>query len=426
MVYIHGGAFIIGSGRWGWYEGSEFVKHNDVVLVTINYRLGAFGFLDLSEIGGEDYQASGNCGLLDQVAALEWVRDNIERFGGDPTNVTVFGESAGGISICCLLGMERSKGLFHRAIVQSGGPNLIRSRDFSLKSSRAFLRHARVDGIAGLRSLSTQALLAAQESLLRDAFGDRVFGPVVDGNVLPEPPLHAIRSGSAKNVALLLGTTKDEARLWTLYDRNFGETNPNAWVRWFRRINAPDDATMRAAYSVNRPGASCREITLVILGDILFRLPLIRVAEAQANHRSDTRMYLFGWETPMFDGRLGSPHAVELPFVFGNLDANGVREFIGDDPEREAERLALSKAVQGAWIAFARTGNPSHAGLPSWPTYEPKNRMTLVFDQSCVIQSDPQATERAVWEGVPFDGVTPSIEDLPLSTRGDDLEPDTR
>jgi para-nitrobenzyl esterase len=416
MVYIHGGAFIIGAGRWGWYEGCRLVERGDVVLVTINYRLGAFGFLNLSEIGGRDHEDSSNCGLLDQVAALEWVRDNIGQFGGDPNNVTVFGESAGGISICCLLAMDRACGLFHRAIVQSGGPNLIRSQALSLQTARTFLHHAGVKDIDGLRSLSTRDLLAAQVAVLRDNFlgGVRAFGPVVDGNILPVPPLHAIRSGSAKNVAVLTGTTRDEARLWSLYDPNFGEKSPEAWNDWLRRMNAPDATALRAAYGLYRPQASSHDLTQAILGDVLFRLPLIRLAEVQASHRSDTRMYLFAWETPVLDGRLGSPHAVELPFVFGNLDANGVSELIGHDPEGQAERQSLTAAVQGAWIAFARTGNPSHTGLPSWPAYETENRYTLVFDTPCVVQADPLGAERSVWRDVPFDGVTPLIEELPL------------
>jgi para-nitrobenzyl esterase len=416
MVYIHGGAFIIGSGRWGWYEGCRLVERGDVVLVTINYRLGVFGFLNLAEIGGKDYEASSNCGLLDQVAALEWVRDNIDRFGGNPNNVTVFGESAGGISICCLLAMERARGLFHRAIVQSGGQNLIRSQALSLQAARTFLRHAGVNDIDGLRSLSTQDLLAAQASLLQDTFlgGVRVLGPAVDGCVLPVPPLHAICSGSARNVALLTGTTKDEARLWSLYDPSFGETSPEALSRWLQGMNGPNVDVLHATYRLNRPQASSRDITRAILGDVLFRLPLIRLAEAQASHRGDTRMYLFAWETPVWDGRLGSPHAVELPFVFGNLDARGVGQLIGDDLERQAERQSLTEAVQGAWIAFARTGNPSHAGLPSWPAYEPEHRHTLVFDVPSLLHADPLGTERAVWGDVPFDGVTPSLEELPL------------
>src|SRR5262245_49257019 len=276
MVYVHGGAFIIGSGRWGWYEGRRLAERGDVVLVTINYRLGVFGFLNLSEIGGGGYEESSNCGLLDQVAALEWVRDNIERFGGDPNNVTVFGESAGGASVCCLLAVDRARGLIHRAIAQSGGPNLIRSQALSLRAAHTFLRHAGVNGIDGLRSLSTRDLLAAQASLLRDNFlgGVRVFGPAVDGRVLPVPPLHAIRSGPARNVALLTGATRDEARLWSLYYPNFGELSPEVLSRWLQGMNGPDLDALRAAYGHNRPQASSRDITRAILGDVLFRLPL--------------------------------------------------------------------------------------------------------------------------------------------------------
>jgi para-nitrobenzyl esterase len=416
MVYIHGGAFIIGSGRWGWYEGCRLVERGDVVLVTINYRLGVFGFLNLSEIGGTDYEANANCGLLDQVAALEWVRDNIERFGGDPNNVTVFGESAGGVSVCCLMAMKRASGLFHRAIVQSGGPNLIRSQALSLKAAHAFLHRAGVKDIAGLRSLSTQDLLAVQASLLQsDSLGGvRLFGPAVDGCQLPVPPLHAIRAGSASHVVLLTGTTKDEARLWTLYDPNFGEISPEALSRWLQGVNGPDANALLAAYRSDRPQASSYDVVMTILGDVLFRLPLIRLAEAQARHRPDSKMYLFAWETPVRDGRVGSPHAVELPFVFGNLDAKGVSELIGRDLERRAEREALTEVVQGAWLAFARSGDPCHAGLPSWPAYEPENRHTLVFDATSSVQSDPMGAERSVWGDVPFDGVTPSIEELPL------------
>jgi para-nitrobenzyl esterase len=416
LVYIHGGAFIIGSGRWGWYEGRRLVERGDVVLVTLNYRLGAFGFLNLSEIGGRDYEASGNCGLLDQVAALEWVRDNIDRFGGDPENVTAFGESAGGISICCLLAMGRARGLFHRAIVQSGGPNLVRSRALSIRAARSFLRHVGVNDVDGLRSLSTQALLAAQAVVLKDQFlgGVRAFGPTIDGDVLPVPPLHAVRSGSARDVALLTGTTRDEARLWALYDPNFGEASPEAWDRWLRGMNGPGVESLFAAYGRNRPQASSVDVARAVLGDALFRLPLIRLAESQARHRPDTRMYLFAWETPVLEGRLGSPHAVELPFVFGNLDAPGASELIGKGPERQAEREALTEAVQGAWLAFARTGRPEHPGLPSWPPYEPGQRQTLAFDRSCAVQADPLGAERAVWGDVPFDGVTPALEELPL------------
>jgi para-nitrobenzyl esterase len=173
---------------------------------------------------------------------------------------------------------------------------------------------------------------------------------------------------------------------------------------------------LRAGPRIVRRGLTLRTITfsLAVLGDVLFRIPLVRLAEAQARHRADTRMYLFGWAPPVMGGRLGSPHAVELPFVFGNLDANGASELIGNNPEQDAERQALSGAIQGAWVAFARSGNPEHAGLPSWPVYEPLNRHTLVFDSASIVVSDPFTEDRLFWGEVPFDGVIPALDSYPL------------
>lgn len=411
MVCIHGGAFVIGSGRWPWYDGYELVKRGDVVLVTINYRLGAFGFLDLSAIGGEPYTRSGNHGLLDQIAALQWVRDNIERFGGDPRKVTVFGESAGGISISCLMAMPAACGLFHRAIVMSGGPNLIRFQETSRVVTQAFLGMARVKDADQLRGLTARALLKAQRRFLRsnEFGGNAVFGPVIDGDggVLPEPPLHAIRSGSARDVALLTGTTRDEARLWSLYVPILRWTRPHALEGVLRHAIGDRWREVIGAYARSRYAESDGNITMAINGDLLFRMPAIRLAEAQCVHRSaDTRMYLFAWRTPVMGGRLGSPHAVDVPFVFGNLDANGVESYTG----RGADRRAVSNAVQDAWVAFARSGDPNHPGLPEWPAYLPETRATLAIDTTPTVQSDPLPEERAIWGDVPFDGVHPAIE----------------
>jgi para-nitrobenzyl esterase len=337
MVCIHGGAFLIGSGRWPWYEGSELVRRGDVVLVTINYRLGALGFLDLSVIGGEGYATSGNHGLLDQVAALRWVRDNIERFGGDPGNVTVFGESAGGISISCLMAMPAARGLFRRAIAMSGGPNLVRFPGTSRVVAEEFRQLIGVRDVDGLRAVPTKALLKAQKRYLRrnEFGGDLVFGPVVDSTVLPEPPLHAIRAGCARDVALLVGTTLDEARLWSLYVPILRWTRPNALERILGHAVGNRWRELIATYRHSRPGEKAGNLTMAINGDLLFRMPAIRLAEAQSAHRpEDTRMYLFAWKTPVLGGRLGAPHAVEIPFVFGNLNARGVNLYTGNGEDR--------------------------------------------------------------------------------------------
>ncbi len=409
MVCIHGGAFLIGSGRWPWYDGGEFVRRGDVVLVTINYRLGALGFLDLTETPGGEFAESGNHGLLDQVAALRWVRDNIERFGGDPENVTVFGESAGGISISCLLAMPAARGLFRRAIVMSGGPNLVRFPETSRAVTRAFLRTAGLRDVGSLFDVPTRVLLKAQKRFLRrnDFGGDLVFGPVVDGSVLPEPPLHAIRNGCARDVALLTGTTLDEARLWSLYAPVLRWARPHALEEILRHAVGDRWNALIETYRRSRPGERSGNLSMAINGDLLFRMPAIRLAEAQQVHRPmDTRMYLFAWKTPILGGRLGAPHAVEVPFVFGNLKAPGVQLFTGSGGDRNV----LSKLVQDAWIAFAKSGDPNHPALPTWPAYRPEGRATLVFDEMTTVEDDPMKMERTIWDDVPFDGLHPSIE----------------
>ena len=255
MVWLHGGAFVIGSGSEYWFEGTRLARRGDVVVVTINYRLGVFGFLDLSETEGKEYEESGNCGLLDQVAALEWVRENIERFGGDPQNVTIFGESAGAVSVSCLMAMPKARGLFHRAIAQSGGPNLVRSRDVSHAVARAFLKSLGIRDVDRLRSVPMRTLLKAQARFLKtnEFGGDAVFGPVVDGDTLPERPLHAIRSGSARNVALLAGATRDEARLWSLYAPILRWTRPHALERVLTHVVGDRWREVVDAYAARAP-----------------------------------------------------------------------------------------------------------------------------------------------------------------------------
>jgi len=201
MVWIHGGGFTNGSGSDDWYDGSTFTERGDVVVVTLNYRLGALGFLYLGGVGGPEYAQSGNLGLLDQVAALKWVRDNIAAFGGDPGNVTIFGESAGSMSVCTLMGMPAARGLFQKAIGESGALNLINNRNFASGITRQFMSYAGVTDMAGLLSLTTEKILKAQSDLLdREGRVGTPLGPVIDGSVLPEPPLHAIANGSAAKV----------------------------------------------------------------------------------------------------------------------------------------------------------------------------------------------------------------------------------
>ncbi|MGF1583179.1 MAG: carboxylesterase/lipase family protein [Gemmataceae bacterium] len=407
LVWIHGGAFIIGSGRWQSYEGSRLVQRGQIVLVTINYRLGIFGFYHSSR---SEYARTANLGLLDQIAALKWVRDNITAFGGDPNNVTICGESAGAISVSCLLACPEAKGLFHRAICMSGAPSLVRSVDFAERVSSAFLRTANLGGGQDLLNCPTEHLLQAQETLLEgaDFLGEMMFGPVVDGDVLPEPPLSAIEKGKAEDVALLTGTTLDEVRLWSLYNPILPWIPPRALNSWLRQLGL-DPHVVRQMYREVRPSLNWGQRTMAILGDALFWLPQIRLAEAQARHRDDTRMYLVTWQSPVRNGSLGAFHAVDESLLFGNLDAPGQQYMVGTGSEREC----LSYAIQDAWIAFVRDGDPNNPLLPEWPAFQPEDRATMLLDCPNRVEHDPNRNLRELWEGLPFDSLRPTVEELP-------------
>lgn len=405
MVWFHGGAFILGSGRWAWFDGAKLAAEQGIVVVTANYRLGAPGYLDVSELGGPEYAESGNSGLLDQIAALQWVKANIHRFGGDPDAVTAAGQSAGGISVSCLLGCERAQGLFRRAIVMSGPPNLVRSRAFAKTITGRFLRASGAKTIDDLNRLTPGEILSAQLRTLKEAdfVGEQAFGPTVGDSVLPVPPLHAIRRGTASGVSLLCGSTADELRMWSFY-------NPVLWCipfgalgKWLRSLglNAKE---VRVAYRTARPDLGLGTLTMAAVGDALFWLPQVRLAEAQAPH-ADTRTYLVRWPGP---GRLGALHAVDATLAFGTVRANGARHFVG--PPEAAE--AMSAVVRKAWGAFVRTGDPNCDAVPHWPRFDAA-RKTMILDRECKVEADPLPAVRAAWDALPFDGVKPDPQDLP-------------
>ncbi len=405
LVLIHGGAFIIGSGRWPWFDGANLARRGDLVVVTCNYRLGALGYLDLPEFPG-----SGNLGLTDQIAAFEWVRDNIANFGGDSASVTACGESAGSMSVCALLAAPKAKGLIHRAICMSGAANLIRTTEYARRVTAKFLKLARVKRGEDLLGWPTAKILAVQREVLRkpNVLGELFFGPVVDGEVLPEPPLVAIQAGRAADVSILAGTTADEIRLWILYKPILNWIPPGAIVPWFRSLGL-NRREVEPHYRAAHPIANSPELTMTIAGDAIFWVPTIRLLEAQSRHRSDSRMYLFGYPSPAKGGVLGAPHAGELPFALGNLDAPGAVGLAGTNPDR----VPVSDAMCNAWIAFARTGDPNHAGLPEWPTYDLSRRATLRFDTNCEVLVDPRPKVRAAWAELPFDSIRPTATDLP-------------
>jgi para-nitrobenzyl esterase len=389
MFWIHGGAFIMGTGGSPVYDGRRFAQHGDVVIVSINYRLGAFGFLHLEEIFGDEFRGSGNLGILDQVCALEWVRDNIASFGGDADRVTIFGESAGGMSVGTLLGLPAAQGLFAQAIVQSGGSSFCATATVATDVARSVLAEAGIDTVAELESAPMDAILAAQtKTLAARGSTDLAFMPVVDGTVLPERPIDAV-AGGAGAVPTLIGTTKDEMTLFTQLDLGLGEIDGEVVDRVLADSFGDRGPEVLAAYRELHPDLDDRDLLTVLATDRVFRIPAIRLAEAAVDRRP-TFMYLFTWETPVFGGKLKSCHALELPFMWDAIDKPGLSMLTGDGPERQA----LADTMHAAWISFARTGDPG------WPAYDADRRATRRFDSIVETVDDPERAQRELWTGI--------------------------
>jgi para-nitrobenzyl esterase len=400
MVWIHGGAFVTGSGSGAFYRGQHLASRGDVVVVTINYRLGALGFLAHPDLLDDETGASGNWGLADQVAALQWVQANIHLFGGDPTNVTIFGESAGSMSVSCLVGSPLAQGLFRRAIAQSGGPNGV-PMTTATKTAEQLCELAGVPDVAALRDLDVADLLAAQTTIQLAAAGTgsgMAMAPTIDGGLLPEHPLKAIAGGVAEGKELLVGTNLEEMKLWVVGNRRLTGGDEAFILRRLEKTVGPGAADVLAAYKAARAdrGDDLTPIELwtAIESDRVFRLPALRMCEAQAANGDAVFDYLFTWESPAMGGLLGACHALEIPFVFNRLDDPAVVPFTGP-PTPEARRLAL--AMHDAWAAFARTGDPSHPGLPAWPGYDEEERWTMVLSEQPHLEQDPGGHERVLW-----------------------------
>ncbi len=404
MVWLHGGGFSTGSGRLPWYYGHNFVR-DGVVVVTINYRLNAFGFLAFDELFGAEFADSGTLGIQDQVAALEWVRDNIASFGGDPGNVTIFGESAGGMSVGTLLATPSAAGLFHKAIPQSGASHSAHPPDIARRIAERFITHAGVQAgdkdallavpvgtMVEFVGTLGQTLVAENRELLGEDFKGfgMPFQPVAGGKVLPEVPIDAIRKGAGKGIGIptLVGTTKEEWKLFTLMGRADGTRfrAPRPLRNLLEQAGRSADEFV-AAYEgkVDSEG----ELLNAIETDRIFRIPAIRLAEAQIANETPAWVYRFDWPSPAFDGRMGACHALEIPFVFDNLSAPGVDAFTGG-----AAPQSIATNMHAAWVAFAKTGDPG------WAPYDASTRTTMLFDSESGVVDDPDGDTRALWDGL--------------------------
>jgi para-nitrobenzyl esterase len=407
LVWIHGGGFVIGSGAQSIYDGAPLARRGDVVVVTLNYRLGALGFLRLDELTQGRIPATGNEGILDQVAALEWVRDNVEAFGGDPGNVTIFGESAGAMSVGTLLGMPAARGLFHKAIAQSGAAHSATSVD---KAAHIAQRIAELAGVAtgradALLALEPERLLVAHATLQASASADpsvpgMPFQPVIDREILPRLPIESIARGSASGVPLLIGSTLEEWNLFALMDPGlFSLTDPRLFELLSHRVGdaaQPLLEVYRKTRSERGQAITPRDLFIAFETDRCFRMPGVVLAETQAAH-APVYAYLFEWKSPLLNGMLGACHAVELGFVFGTLAQPGVAGFAGSGPT--AEKLA--NQTMDSWLAFARSGDPHNATLDDWGRYTAEERATTILGDPCRSALAPFDDERRAWSALP-------------------------
>ncbi|MFI5320209.1 MAG: carboxylesterase/lipase family protein [Myxococcota bacterium] len=393
MVWLHGGAFTSGSAAGPAYQGAALARRGDVIVVSLNYRVGALGFLALGP-------GHTNLGLLDQIAALRFVQREIAAFGGDPARVTVFGESAGAGSIVALLAMPAARGSFARAIVQSAAPEGQLGLDEAAARARRLGEELGGDvrDLAWLRSLPAERLIAAQAQCAEP--GPRrigmYFAPVVGDATLPEPPLRAIAAGSARDVALVIGTTTEEMRLFQLVP-GMGALSEAALPSFVAsKLSGNPEARRAAAHRIvaQYPGASAQDRFFALETDASLFVPSARLAEAQARVRPDTWMYRFAWRSPHSDGALGACHALDVPFALGTLeDSAELRAFAGSG----AAALRVAHAVMDAWSGFARSGDPSCANAGPWPRYDAERRATLELGDPSRIVLAPDESRRALW-----------------------------
>ena len=400
MVWIHGGAFVTGAGSVGTYNGKYIVPRGDVVLVTINYRLGAFGFLNLHDASGGKLPGTGAEGLADQIAALAWVRGNIAAFGGDPDNVTIFGESAGGMSVGALLAAPGARGLFHKAIPQSGASDIGYARDLSARIARHVMDKL---GSADPVEAPWETILGIQKKMLeapREIGLGMPFAPTIDGRILPRRAIDCVAEGSAAGVPLLTGTTRDEWKLFTVAAANLREMDEARLRKMTANLVGEAHAeNVLKGYSGGTPFERWNEV----MTDHTFFVPATRLLDAQAAH-APVYGYRFDWSSPMLNGALGACHALELGFTFGTFRVKGAAPFFGAGDAAEE----LSNGMMDAWLAFAKSGNPSNDTSGAWLRYDGGKRATMIFGDGLPhMTSAPNEARRMAWQSVPAAKIGP-------------------
>jgi para-nitrobenzyl esterase len=393
MLWCHGGGFSTGSGSSPGTDGANLARRGDVVVVSINHRLNVLGYTYLGELLGNDFAQSGDAGVLDIVHALKWVRDNIAEFGGDPDLVTVFGQSGGGRKVATLLAMPSAKGLFHRAVIESGATLKLVEREQAARVARELLAELELapQRARDLQTLPLDRLMSAYFATVRRMNVDQMtmgFAPTVDGAAVPRHPFHPTAAEFSADVPLLLGSTRTEL---TSSADDAAFTLDEAGMR-ARVAELLGDAAAGAidAYRRANPAATPSELYFLIASDRAYSAPVMKIAERRAAlGRGPVYLYYFRWESPLDGGRFKAPHTIEIPFVFHNIATSPFTAAAPDAP-------ALADRVSGAWLAFARTGDPNTPALPRWPAFDVERRATMVLDDESRAVDDPLREQRIV------------------------------
>jgi para-nitrobenzyl esterase len=401
MVWLHGGGFATGSGSGPVYNGVNLARKNDIVVVSINHRLNVLGSTYLGEAAGSEFALSGAVGMLDIVAALHWVRDNIEHFGGDPNLVTIFGQSGGGRKVATLMSMPSAKGLFHRAIIESGAVLRLTTQEDAIRETDMLLHELGLEPSRAreLQNIPVEKLLAANAEVekkinLREP-GMVANSPMVDGKALPSHPWDPAAPTLSAAIPLMIGWARTEE---TLYDRPTPEKlaldEAGLRDRTAKRLGG-DPAPVIEAFRKTYPDASPWDLYILIATDhprAAYTRELARRKVVQAG--APAWVYRFDWETPEGGGHMRSPHAVEIPFVFDNIKIGG--QLIAKMPDA----YTLAEKISASWATFARAGNPNTSKLPNWPTYTITRRDTMLFNNECKVEQDPGQTARVAMEKV--------------------------
>ena len=401
MVWFHGGGFSTGSGSSAVYDGSRLARRGDAVVVTVNHRLNVFGHLYLGQIAGAEFAESGNAGMLDLVAALRWVHDNIAEFGGDPGNVTIFGQSGGGAKVSTILAMPQARGLYHRAIVQSGSHLDGLTPDEATKHAAALMTALGLKSgdVALLRKMAPERILEALRKVTAQPGARANFSPVVDGHILPKSPWTPDAPHGSAPVPMMIGTTRTETTAL------IGAGDPAAFDLDEAGLNAKlgpwlperEVARVAAGFRKLQPNANPADLFFAITTARRVRQQAWAQAERKAAQNSGpVWLYELDWATPVEGGKWRSPHSLDVPFVFDNVTKSASMVGTGPDAQIMADQMSA------AWIAFARTGNPNVPALPQWAPFKAVDRTTMVFDAKSRSVNDYRGAERTLLASLPL------------------------